>query len=165
MSQFWSYRCRKLIKHKNKILKISIMKEQQTSATIVVFSSFRSLSIASLKTLFKSEEKSKPANGLSRISPPSSHRKCWTKTLSCESRRSRSTTTASGSSTSAISASLSSRRLSRERKRALTCVERGSMQPPSQRSARFAVETRWRKTCVVERPALFGLHPPKVCTI
>ena len=29
------------------------------------------------------------------------------------------------------------------------------MQSPSQRSARFAVETRWRKTYVVESPALF----------
>ena len=41
--------------------------------------------------------------------------------------------------------------------RALTCVERGGMQPPSQHSARFAVETRWKKTCVVERPALFWI--------
>ena len=39
----------------------------------------------------------------------------------------------------------------------MTCVERGGMQPPSQRSARFAVETRWKKTCVVERPALFWI--------
>ena len=52
------------------------------------------------------------------------------------------------------------RRLSRERKRALTFVERerASMQPPSQRSARFAVETRWRKTRVASVESSFLLR-------
>ena len=61
------------------------------------------------------------------------------------------------SSVYSLSSDSKSGRLSRERKRALTYVERGGMQPPSQHSARFAVETRWKMTCVVERPALFWI--------
>ena len=77
----FGHRCRNsLSKHKNKILKMLIMKEQQTSATVVaIINSDTFLLQARRYYSSKSKEKSKPANGLSRISPPSPHRKCGPK--------------------------------------------------------------------------------------